>query len=327
MVTNPAGFQMHRQESGTSTDDFDDINFDRGFPTSAWLMGGVSIWVICALSASMFGWPFHWNASLAVCFFVVWCGLAYRASKRNAVNRSAALRLVAEKLGLNYASVAERESVPEIAGIKLFDECARLRAENLVTGTFLGQSIKLFDLHAWDQNRGEDGAWFSITVVAINGALPIPDFELQPLKLPTRLARVFMDSGIKVSGTMLRDQFSNQYDLRGTSENEIMALFDGSPVEYFARRPGWAVYSSNQWLLIWREGYGALDKLEARRHFQLASETRDGDRKLVAGNELMRLLERALYIRELFAEQCRVKSVMSAPERPGHGFDELSIPR
>ena len=169
---------------------------------------------------------------------------------RSAAKRRAALQALADAQGWTYAQQALGHAAP-FAPYALFSQGHSGRTTDLLTGSFGGQPLEMFDYH-YTTGSGKGRRQHHQTVVHFHlPALRLPSFSVRPEGVMLKLISAM---GYKDIDFPEHPEFSKRFLLRGPDEAAVRVLFvDRLPTAFEALR-GIAVDGGDGHLFVFRPG-------------------------------------------------------------------------
>ncbi len=164
--------------------------------------------------------------------------------------RSKALQQAAAEFNLQYQPKDDGSLLDSLSRFNLFQHGHHKRITNIMTGTYHGVSLKLFD-YRYTTGGGKSSHIWSQTVLLFGNDLELPVFVLKPENMFHRIGKVF---GYQDINFVQHPQFSGYYLLQGADEDAVRGCFRENVLLYFDAHRGFSLQGEGADLLCFRHG-------------------------------------------------------------------------
>ena len=172
-------------------------------------------------------------------------------AKAQARKRTAALRLVAQELGLTFIENATSTPKDFQTELALFNRGRSRRTTNLMIGKWAGLQVRVFD-YSFVTGGGKSSHTWKQTVAAYATNLAFPLFEMRPEGLLDRIGDAFTHKDIDFDS---HPDFSRRYLLRGNDPEKIRGLFSPALLTFCEELPQdakWHIEGCGETIIFYR---------------------------------------------------------------------------
>jgi hypothetical protein len=181
---------------------------------------------------------------------------AFMLDRLRQQRRAEALATWASGMDYTYTAGPTRAADAEFARpmqrLPVFNRGRDRRVRNVIEGrTTESARTVVFD-YLYVTGSGRDSRRIYQTLAGFEvDATEVPDFELHPENVFSRIAQVFGSKDIDFDSA---PEFSRQYVLKGDDEVGIRQVFERQAVPYLAEHTGWSVEKSGRWIAVYHAG-------------------------------------------------------------------------
>jgi len=159
--------------------------------------------------------PWFFGAAILIAAVIILIGFLQQKK------RTAALTALAPTLGFNFQGDDSSDASCGPLQTALFSRGSSRKFRNVMTGTFAGDRVGIFD-YSYTTGSGKSSTTWTQTVVAFSLEIWLPFFELHPESFLDRVADVVIHKDVDFTS---HPEFSRRYLLRGNEQEKICELF------------------------------------------------------------------------------------------------------
>jgi hypothetical protein len=185
---------------------------------------------------------------VGVVFVVILFAIAVLAHQ-NTVDRIAALRQLATRLGWSFQDAPSVTIIPHAERFELFKQGRSRKIRNYLAGESGGDQFAVFDYSYVTGDGKTQRTWHHTVLHVHSPRLDLPLFSLRPENLLHRIGGLVGQQDIDIEG---HPAFSGEYLLRGQDESSIRAVFEPDVVAFYEANGGRCTTGAGPDLLLWR---------------------------------------------------------------------------
>lgn len=175
-----------------------------------------------------------WFTVGLVVFFLLVALLTYYASTVVAKRRQAAVKQMAESLGLEFQAQTSLEQLEMFRQVSYFSRGHSHHILNHLSGSADSTSIHILDFN-YTVSGGKSSTTLRQTVVALESQeLHVPGFDLAPESIFTRFTEWF---GVQDIDFESHPEFSKKFVLQANNEEGVRRLLDRELLDFLCTKP------------------------------------------------------------------------------------------